>query len=68
MKRISILSMFALLGSLVAGCGAGKTPEETEAAKYPQVAPLSPEDQAKVDAMNKNPMGQSKSQPATGGK
>ncbi|RYG86180.1 MAG: hypothetical protein EON58_22025 [Alphaproteobacteria bacterium] len=37
----------ALLGLLVAGCGAGKTPEEIEAEKYPKAKPLTPEEQAK---------------------
>jgi hypothetical protein len=48
MKTLSLLFGLALLGAFAAGCGAGKTQEEIEAAKYPQVKPLTPEEEAKA--------------------
>ena len=60
-----ILILLCLAALLSVGCQ-GKTPEEIEAAKYPKTAPLTAEQQAKVDAMSQQPWEQSKSQPDGG--
>lgn len=49
-------SLFALLilavGLVATGCGPEKTPEEIEAAKYPPVRQLTPEEQKRAEELS----------------
>lgn len=54
MKKLTLFLGLAILGAFAAGCGEGKTPEEIEAAKYPQVKPLTPEEEAKARELSKS--------------
>lgn len=55
MKKLSLFAGLALLGAFAAvGCGEGKTAEEIEAAKYPKVKPLTPEEEAKARELSKS--------------
>lgn len=48
MKRFGTWLGLVAVAALSVGCGEGKTPEEIEAAKYPQAKPLTAEEEAKV--------------------
>lgn len=48
MRIFLSLSFLIVVGFAASGCGAGKTPEEVEAAKYPKPPPLTAEEQAKA--------------------
>lgn len=50
MTKIVLPMLLVVLGSLAGGCSS-QTPEEKEAAKYPQTPPLTPEEQAKANEL-----------------
>lgn len=49
MKKLSLLLVVAVVGTIFAGCNE-KTPEEIEAAKYPKLKPLTPDEKKALDA------------------